>query len=413
MGHTLVGVTSFPVSRVCRRRLLALGIVVAMLSPALSACGSKSAAADKLTARDEAQSVGLGQYSMTHGDDCVGDLNKDGFDDVLLNSHTDQWKLLYGSASGKFTPAPMQFKPRDRHGCVFADFNDDGLLDIYFSIGSCKGHCHNQKELWIQRPNRTFVDEATQWGIIDPDTRGRTPIPVNANGDARVDLFIGASLTVDYPSSNKLWLNEGNKFVLHEGPPTVDIGSNCAAAADLTHNGLDDIGVCTPTKGFHLYRALGDGNYVDATTSFGLATTGRRSIRFGDFNHDGWPDLVSVMQGRVTVKLNDHGHFGKPVFKLELKDGENCAVADADGDGNLDLYVQQRDSGPDRLLLGDGTGHFTMGPPIPLRHGAGESVTVLPHWRDGRDAFIVNNGYEATRGDRQLIALVGNRAASK
>ena len=48
---------------------------------------------------------------MTHGDDCVGDLNGDGHLDVLLNIHTDQWQLLYGTANGNFTPAPTQFSP--------------------------------------------------------------------------------------------------------------------------------------------------------------------------------------------------------------------------------------------------------------------------------------------------------------
>ncbi len=40
--------------------------------------------------------------------------------------------------------------------------------------------------------------------------------------------------------------------MLHAGPPTLEIGdvNNCPAAADITHDGLDDIGVCTPTQGF-------------------------------------------------------------------------------------------------------------------------------------------------------------------
>ena len=63
---------------------------------------------------------------------------------------------------------------------------------------------------------------------------------------------------------------------------------------------------------------------------------------------------------------------------------------------------------PDQILLGDGKGHFDD-VTVPLRHGMGESVTVLPHWNNGRDAFIVNNGYENTRGDRQLIDVVGTR----
>jgi hypothetical protein len=390
-------------------------MLVTLLGMILGACGSKSSSHSTvlgLTARDEAAAAGLTYHGLTHGDDCVGDLNGDGFLDVLVNAHTDQWKLLYGSANRTFTPAPTQFSRRDRHGCAFADFNGDGRLDIYAAIGAVKGRGRNAKELWIQQPDHSFVDEASQWGIGDPGARGRAPLAINANGDKRPDLFAGAAISVDYPSLNKLWLNEGNKFVSHSGAPTSDLGENCAAAADLDHNGLDDIGICTPHNGVHVYRALGGGKYEEATASFGISPSGRRCIRFVDVNHDGWADLISVMQGRVTVQLNRQGHFDESVYRISTKDAQSAAVGDADGDGNPDLYVQMRDSGPDRVFLGDGTGHFTPGPTVPMRHGAGDSVTVLPHWRDGRDAFIVSNGYQTKRGDLQLITLVGNRTKS-
>ncbi len=390
--------------------LAALGALLA------SGCGSSGSAAKAdtssgLVARDEAVSAGLFDHTLTHGDDCVGDINKDGYLDVLLNSHTDRWNLYYGSASGRFTLG-MSFSLRDRHSCVFADFNGDGLPDIYFAIGDCRGKvCLNKKELLIQRPNHTFVDEAQQWGVTDPKSRGRTAMAVDANGDGRPDLFTGEEVGVDFPSSNKLWINEGNHFVLHSGPPTLEIGDvdNCAAAADITHDGLDDIAVCSPTKGFHLYRALGNGNYVDDNAAFGLPAWGRRDVRLVDVNHDGWVDFISVTKTAVTVQLNEHGHFGKPVFTMTTKDAADVALGDVDGDGNLDLYVAMRGSAQDMLLLGDGTGKFVAGPSVPAKHGSGESVTVLPRWNNGRDAFIVNNGYQTTRGDRQLIAVYGKR----
>ena len=398
------------------RSLVAVTVLVvaaAVLGACSSSSGGKTTTAKGLTATDYAKWAGIVDHTLTHGDDCVGDLNKDGHPDVLLNSHTDQWKLYYGSASGKFTLAPFGIPRGDRHGCAFADFNGDGLLDIYFSFGDCRGSgkCLNPRQLWIQQPNHTFVDEAAQWGITDKYSRGRAPVVLDANGDKRPDLFTGEDTGVKYPSSNKLWINEGNHFVLHNGPPTLEIGANCDAAADLTHDGLDDLAVCSPTKGFHLYRALGNGNYVDATTAFGVPAYGKRSVRFADVNHDGWADIITVAQKRVTVILNDHGHFGKPVFSLTTKNAIDAALGDTTGDGNLDLYVQMGGTATDKIFLGDGTGHFTPGPTIPAKHGSGESVTVLPHWRNGRDAFIVNNGWETIRGDRQLIAVDGTSSS--
>ncbi len=264
--------------------------VVAVVALLLGGCGSgssaKGASTTGLVARDEAQAAGIFDHTRTHGDDCVGDVNKDGYVDVLLNSHTDQWRLLYGTASGTFKLA-MAIPLRDRHGCVFADFNGDGLPDIYFAIGNCKGMtCRNAKELWIQKPDHTFVDEASKWGVTDPGARGRVPIAVNANGDRRPDLFTGEEIGVQFPSSNKLWINEGTHFVLHRGPPTLEIGNHAAAAADITHNGLDDIAVCTPTMGFHLYPRSGT-----ATTP---TTTRRSASKAGDGASYGWSTSIAT-----------------------------------------------------------------------------------------------------------------------
>ena len=213
------------------------------------------------------------------------------------------------------------------------------------------------------------------------------------------------------PGANKLWINAGNKFVLHTGSANGRDRKQLRRGRGSHTLGLDDIAVCTPTKGFFLYRALGHGNYVADAKGFGIASYGRRAVRFADVNHDGWPDFISVTQTGLTVQLNDHGHFDKSTFSLPLKNGQDAAVGDCDGDGNPDFYVQMRASGsdPDQILFGDGKGQFNDALTVPLRNGMGESVTVLPHWRNGRDAFIVNNGYQNTYGTRQLIACDGTR----
>ena len=79
--------------------------------------------------------------------------------------------------------------------------------------------------------------------------------------------------------------------------------------ADIDGNGFDDIAVCTPDLGFHIYRNE-HGDFVEATKSFGIDDHGRRGAEFADLNGDKHPDLVTITQKLVNVYLNKGGHYG-------------------------------------------------------------------------------------------------------
>lgn len=393
------------------RRLLILAVIVLLVS-----CGSgKSKTSPKTSRRlravDVAQQAGIAQTSRTHGENCVADFNGDGRTDLLLSTHEQlPWNLYLGKGDGRFVQDhDVTFARRDRHGCAVADFNRDGLLDVYFSIGACRGTCKNAKELWIQQPNHTFVDEAAKWGITDAEGRGREPVVLNANRDKLPDLYTGQEKAVKFPSLSRLWINRGDHFEQPKSDPTINgLGNLCTAAADINGDGLDELAFCSGTHGFLLYRNTG-GHFVEDTSGFGLANYGRITVKFADLNKDGRPDLVTVTRTGMQVFLNKDGRFAaKADFTQKLADGKDAAVGDIDGDGDLDIYVQQRDkkTGHDMTLLngGDGT-TFTRGPvpPSPSR-GGGDTVIAIPKWKGTkRAAFVVNNGFQNDQGPRQLI----------
>lgn len=393
-------------------RLVATVVVWAL---ALAACGSSSGSPEvsdrsrsSLLVTDVAQEASVAQATQTHGENCVADFDGDGLSDLLLSTHREDggWPLYQGLPDGRFRlNDAVDFARRDRHGCAVADFNGDGLLDIYMSIGGCEGTCEEPKELWIQQADHTFVDEAERWGIDDPGGRGRVPVVLNANDDDLPDLFTGQEEGVDYPSLNRVWINRGDHFELQGGQLTNELGNNCAAASDIDGDGLDEVVVCTPENGFFLYRNDG-GVFVDATASFGLASYGRRTAELVDIDGDGRVDLVTVERSRVQILLNEGNRFGDASFIQELEDGKDVAFGDVDGDGDLDVYVQQGadTDEPDLLLLSEGDGRgFTPGPPLPpTTSGAGDTVVALPNWKgSGRVAFVVNNGFQDEPGPRR------------
>ena len=393
--------------------LLALAGIVAVLAACGSSGSSQSrASASPFVAKDVAAAAGaqVARATHTHGEDCVADIDGDGKTDLILSTHDTStpppaWPLMLGEGNGKFRfDDKFILKPLDRHGCAVADFNHDGLLDIYLSRGACKGLCQSPKELWIQQKDHSFINEAPQWGISDPGGRGRVPLVVNANGDDLPDLFTGQELGVKYPSFNRLWINKGDHFELQEGPITNQNGNLCAAAADIDGNGLDDIAVCTPTKGFFLYRDEG-GKYVLDTKSFGVAPYGRITVKFPDLNGDHRPDFVTVTRTQVQVFLNQHGRYPRAAWSLPVTDGRDVAFGDINGDGRPDMYVQQG-TFRDQVFLNEAHGtRWVPGPKLPAKKGVGDTEVPIPDWKGThRVAFLVNNGFQFnTLGPRQLI----------
>jgi hypothetical protein len=394
---------------------VALAIVVV-----LGACGSSGtaksgssppAAAQSLIARDVAAAAGVARATHTHGENCVDDIDGDGKTDLILSTHDSTsappaWPLMLGVGDGRFRlDSRFTLPVRDRHGCAVADFNGDGLLDIYLSIGGCQGQkaCQGQKELWIQQNDHTFVDEAAKWGISDPGARGRVPVVVDANGDDRPDLFTSAEQGVDVPSLNRLWINRGDHFELQQGPITNDKASFCAAAADIDGDGRDEIALCTQKHGFILYRNV-RGKYVEDTKSFDVDPYGRITAEFPDLNGDGRPDLVTVTRDVVQVYLNQKGRYPDTTWSTEVADGADVAFGDIDGDGDLDMYVQQRGHDDEMFVNTRGGTEFVPGPKLPTKHGVGDTVVAIPDWKGtGRAAFLVNNGLQYDLGRRQLI----------
>jgi hypothetical protein len=394
--------------------LAAVSIAVTLVA---ASCGSSAGSTrSSLVATDIAPQLKISEGTNTHGENCVADFNGDGIPDLLLSTHANPWPLLLGTSDGRFVPYYQGLDPEhaDRHGCAVADYNGDGRLDVYFAIGACQGTCRTHKELWIQQPDHTFLNEAAKWGIDIVDDRGRAPVVVTANHDKLPDLFTGAEKGVRYPSFSRLWINKGDHFELQKGPITNELGDLCSAAADIDGDGIDEIAMCTGSKGFYIFKADANGIYQIATQHFGVASYGRKTVHFVDVNHDGKPDLATVTATRVQLFLNKGGKYpSKPAFSLKVNNGVDVAFGDVNGDGTPDMFVLQGDRNGGQIFLNDGSGQkWTPGPKTPAPPGdsgaSGDTVTAFPNYKGShRTAFIVNNGYETANGVRQFWVFSG------
>jgi hypothetical protein len=154
--------------------------------------------------------------------------------------------------------------------------------------------------------------------------------------------------TYDPPNSNAFSVTTGD--FNGDGRPDVAAGASAPGGiAVLINNGEGGFGAPT------IYPIFA--SHTDITT--------------GDFNNDGKLDIVAVNNndpGTVTVLLGTGtGSFGAPILSLSGGKGPYYLdKGDFNNDGKLDLAVSNTfdTAGPERniaILLGDGTGSFTVG----------------------------------------------------
>jgi len=127
-----------------------------------------------------------------------------------------------------------------------------------------------------------------------------------------------------------------------------DMGSG-VAWGDFDNDGLDDLFVvsgggplgaaASQLAPSVLYRNLGDGRFEKVEDFPDLRIHGM-SAAWGDYNNDGWLDLVVTGYDTIILFRNDHGHLVRDKsFPSPKGFWAGASWGDYNRDGYLDLYV--------------------------------------------------------------------------
>lgn len=369
---------------------------------------------------DVAKSAGIAQVTQSIGS-TVGDFNRDGRTDVLLNRAYKAPAGEYLNTGGRFRAVNLKtFVRDDRHGCAVADVNHDGQQDIYCAVGASHGVKIKSNELWIQQPDGGFVNEAAKYHVSDPYGRSRGAVFFDANKDGWPDLFVSNYYPRPdgLPTPNRFYLNDhGKGFVsapgygLNRTVGGLALAPGCQQSGDYNGDGFRDLLVCGKA-GIHLYRNNGGRSFTDVTAAVGLSGLwyGAQMV---DVNHDGRLDLVMVNRRQLQVRIQQpHGGFGVVSIAKRLVEGRAVATGDVNGDGYPDVYVVRGATGPhqvanppDIMYLNDGGTALTQVPIPETSRGNGASVSALDYNHDGTRDFLVTNGARGLAGPVQLISF--------
>jgi hypothetical protein len=246
-------------------------------------------------------------------------------------------------------------------GVAWADFNNDGRLDVFIASEGLAG------SRLMRNTETGFVDVTAQTAKNTLGGRGRQAAWADYNGDGLPDLLLTSGQGI------VLFTNQGPPgFTFKDDsaliPPQHGYDSEGAGWIDCNNDGKPDVFVANGRYGILVFEnggTPGKPAFRDVSAQVGLGPNGFGAgfgdyCTLGDYNGDGRTDfLYNLYTGIVGRNVGAR-------FEKDDKAGINylctstrklgTAFGDYDNDGHMDIFVPQR--GASKLYHNKGDGTF-------------------------------------------------------
>jgi hypothetical protein len=329
---------------------------------------------------------------------CFGDYDNDGYLDLYIVNYGRPNLLYHNNGNGTFTDVTMKAGVSDNFGlgtgCIFADYDNDGDLDIFITNWNNPDDINPEKIgenniLYRNNGDGTFTDvtfEAGLQGYEDSHSAGAAWGDYDNDGD--LDLFVANYGNIKffriphYTAGETATSKEPSMFYRNNGDGTftdVTIESGVKDEGtwalqpiwfDYNNDGFIDLFVATDIGISPLYRNNGDGTFTSVTKYVGLGQwVPGMGVDIGDIDNDGDLDIVQTNYGENYLwKSNGEGffdlylldHFGYISMGVHMFDFDN----DADSDiyivnGYMGVSSLQRVDEPNIMLMNLGKTNYT------------------------------------------------------
>ena len=280
-------------------------------------------------------------------------------------------RLYRNNGDGTFTDVTHKAGVADTGygiGCAAADVNNDGYPDIYITN-------FGRNRLYSNNGDGTFTDGTQKAGVGD-ERWGTSCAFLDYDLDGDLDLYVVNYMKFSI-AENRWWETRGIRTYCS---PTDQIaGSHFVSEPDI------------------LYRNNGDSTFTDVTENAGISHRALGlAVAVGDYNNDGYPDIhiANDMEADQFYRNNGDGTFTETADLTGTGydgngfpgSGMGSAFGDYNNDGYLDLVVSNASDLPVILYQNEGAAFFSD-----VSFISGIGAATLPYFKWAVEFFDYNN----------------------
>ncbi len=262
----------------------------------------------------------VNEYTYMGGGVAVADFNRDGLQDIFFAGNQVSSRLYLNTGKLHFQDITTAAGVSTQGWCTglsVIDINNDGWPDIYCCVSGKVSPAQRRNLLFINQHNNTFREEAEAYGIADTAFSTQA-VFLDYDHDGRLDMFL---------------LNH----TLNDNRPNdirdIAIDTLAAAADKLYHNEGVPQGMNHPV-------------YKNVTAAAGIRDDGNGlGVSVSDLNGDGWPDIYVANDYIRNDELwlnNRNGTFNNVIAtatRHESYSSMGTDAADLNNDGWPDIVT--------------------------------------------------------------------------
>jgi len=340
---------------------------------------------------DVTTNSGTGRLALGRGA-AWGDFDNDGSDDILVGAERAPFRLLRNCKDGTFEDVARNMGLVDPEGlgcyaAQFVDYDNDGFQDIFLTSNGWGGG--GRLFLFHNDRGKRFRDVTNAAGLAEPVNAFGSSW-ADYDNDGLVDLAVAAGI-VDPAAGDRIRLyhNEGNgKFreVGEQAGLTQKARWISICWGDYDGDGRQDLLATSYDSGPFLFRNLGHGRFEDVSQRAGTRNSQHAyTCEFLDFDNDGKLDIFvstypegdykTMVASKISHGVGDHSQHqllfrnnGDGTFRNVTEEagitGWYGAMSSQTGDLDNDGF--------DEILLGTGNPALDWCEPKVILHNNGK-----------------------------------------